>query len=123
MAVLTLSTLVFFTLSCALSPGYLAKRADGEFLLLLTKFDAESLCPFCEVVQQPQSKHCYACKSCVVRFHHHCNWINNCVGSKNLWAYILFVVSFGGYLLATIAALSLDLLNRQQSEHMAAGSE
>jgi len=46
-------TTVFFFFSCLVTPGYLNKKVDGEFLLMLTRFDPKSLCPFCEVVQTP----------------------------------------------------------------------
>jgi hypothetical protein len=46
-------------------PGYLNKKAEGEILLLLTKFDPSSLCPYCEIAKEPLSKHCFACNKCV----------------------------------------------------------
>lgn len=54
-----------FILSWVVSPGYITKKAEGEFLLLLTRFDPNTLCPFCEIVQIPLSKHCFACNKCV----------------------------------------------------------
>ena len=76
-------TLLFYMLSWLIAPGYLKKNVDGEFLLYLTKFDPKHLCPFCEVVQNPLSKHCFACEKCVEEFHHHCYWTNNCIGRGN----------------------------------------
>lgn len=29
------------------------------------------------------SKHCQACKKCVIGFDHHCLWLNCCIGSPN----------------------------------------
>ena len=43
-------TSVLYIISWLVNPGYLNKKADGEFMLLLNKFDPNSLCPFCEVV-------------------------------------------------------------------------
>lgn len=43
-------TSLSFILSWIVSPGYLLKKAEGEFLLLLTRFDPNTLCPFCEVI-------------------------------------------------------------------------
>ena len=51
--VFAIMTTVFFFFSCLVTPGYLNKKVDGEFLLMLTRFDPKSLCPFCEVVQTP----------------------------------------------------------------------
>lgn len=75
-------------------------------MLLITKFDPQSLCPFCEVIQVPYSKHCFACNKCVEEFDHHCYWVNNCVGKKNQYAYLSFVFSFITYL-ASILLSSL----------------
>jgi len=93
---------LFFLLSWLLSPGYLEKKADGEFLLLLTRFDPKALCPFCEVVQNPLSKHCFACGKCVEEFHHHCYWTNNCVGGKNQWVFVAFLFTLAAFLLSTL---------------------
>lgn len=50
LSIFAIFTGISFILSWMVKPGYLKKKAEGEFLLLLTKFDPKSLCPFCEVV-------------------------------------------------------------------------
>jgi len=39
----------------------------------------------------PRGYHCDICKVCVKQYDHHCTWINNCVGKKNLFRFILFL--------------------------------
>ncbi|XP_015273204.1 PREDICTED: probable palmitoyltransferase ZDHHC11 [Gekko japonicus] len=50
-------------------------------------------CYLCEVEVGPKVKHCSACNKCIADFDHHCNWLNNCVGSKNYWFFFSAVAS------------------------------
>lgn len=50
------------------------------------------MCPDCEVLRTPRSKHCAICNRCVERFDHHCPWINTCVGIHNHNAFLTFIV-------------------------------
>ena len=45
--VLAIFSCLFFIASWIIPPGYLEKKSEGEFLLLLTKFDPRCLCPYC----------------------------------------------------------------------------
>ncbi|EST04826.1 Zinc finger, DHHC-type, palmitoyltransferase [Kalmanozyma brasiliensis GHG001] len=44
-----------------------------------------------------RSHHCRACKSCALKFDHHCPWLNQCVGLGNERYFVLFMawLSFG----------------------------
>ena len=51
------------------------------------------MCPDCEVLRTPRSRHCAICNRCVERFDHHCPWINNCVGIHNHNSFLVFLAS------------------------------
>lgn len=87
---------------CIIDPGRI-KNEGIEFLKLLESFDAQSLCPECEVIRTTRSRHCVICNNCIERYDHHCPWINNCVGIKN---HNLFVT----YLLFQIVSLIVTLV-------------
>lgn len=47
-------------------------------------------CRKCLVVRVPNAHHCTKCKGCVLKYDHHCYWINNCLGIFNKKHIILF---------------------------------
>ena len=76
----------------AKDPGYI--KNDGiEFLSLLEAFDAQSLCPECQIIRTGRSRHCIICKKCVERYDHHCPWINNCVGIQNHNTFLVYLIA------------------------------
>ena len=47
-------------------------------------------CQHCECVKPPLAHHCRRCGRCVMRMDHHCPWVSNCIGLKNIKFFILF---------------------------------
>ncbi|CAD8169796.1 unnamed protein product [Paramecium octaurelia] len=57
------------------------------------QIDPINICPDCWVIKPQRSKHCEFCKKCVIVYDHHCPWINNCVGAKNLLYFYVYLIS------------------------------
>lgn len=107
-----LYTIVFFALYifylCSISnPGiiksnnisYLKKKYPYDFLFN----SEEKFCKKCNLEKINRSKHCIICDKCIEKFDHHCIWINNCVGAKNLKYFYYFI--FTHWVLVTYAAI------------------
>ncbi|KAF6257181.1 DHHC palmitoyltransferase-domain-containing protein [Scenedesmus sp. NREL 46B-D3] len=77
---------------------------------------APKQCSTCALPRPGRSRHCSACGSCVVRFDHHCGWINNCIGLANMRHFLAFLAGntalcgYGVWL--ALAALAGDLQQR-----------
>eukprot|EP00934_Nitzschia_sp_Nitz4_P007335 Nitzschia sp. Nitz4//scaffold102_size76354//27072//28364//NITZ4_005630-RA/size76354-exonerate_est2genome-gene-0.72-mRNA-1//1//CDS//3329532243//7325//frame0 len=48
-------------------------------------------CIKCSIQRPPRCHHCSACRRCVLRFDHHCDWLNNCIGQYNYRSFFLTI--------------------------------
>ncbi|CAI9293419.1 unnamed protein product [Lactuca saligna] len=97
--------ILFYRCSCK-DPGYIKANRneskdtrDDEPLLKLEVRDPallagnwNQLCATCKIVRPLRAKHCSTCERCVEQFDHHCPWVSNCVGKKNKWDFLVFLV-------------------------------
>lgn len=104
-AILSLFCAIFAAIK---NPGYLTKPKI-PFIQLLDKFDSTMLCPECEVIRTARSRHCSICNQCVERFDHHCPWINNCVGVKNHYLFVFFLMFTEAALVLIIILLAIKV--------------
>ena len=99
---LTLAVLISYITASAKDPGTLRSDQNLPFLELLQKFSPTDLCPDCEVIRTPRSRHCAICNVCIERYDHHCPWINNCVGIRNHNAFLAFITSTSLYIIFSV---------------------
>ncbi|KAL2635089.1 hypothetical protein R1flu_006568 [Riccia fluitans] len=71
-------------------------------------YEGTKECTTCRITRPARSKHCSICDRCVARFDHHCGWMNNCIGEKNLRYFLSFLIwhvclcLYGAFLLGAI---------------------
>lgn len=71
-------------------PGYIHTK-NKTLMDLCLENESVMVCPECVLKRKPRSIHCQICRRCVEKFDHHCPWINNCIGGKNLALFYLFI--------------------------------
>lgn len=72
-------------------PGFVKIKRGKSIQKLYQNVHIDFICLFCETKKDIKTKHCHHCDRCVENFDHHCPWIRNCVGKKNLKAFIAFL--------------------------------
>lgn len=87
------------------NPGYIKKEPGATYLGLYSKHDIANICAECTVYRTPRARHCMCCNRCVEKFDHHCPWINNCIGARNLGLFYGFLWTMLVYLVFTIFAV------------------
>jgi len=112
-----LGSMVFFFLTWKVKPGYMRGTANIPFVRLVEKFEANLLCPHCEVICTADSRHCYICDQCVERFDHHCQWVNNCIGIANHSYFYLYIILQDLYLVLVVimAILNIDMVITEET--------
>lgn len=66
--------------------------ADKSLLNLYLLNEAHKVCPECIVIQPKRARHCTICRMCVFKYDHHCPWINNCIGARNILLFYVFLL-------------------------------
>lgn len=81
-------------------------ETSGQYALVLdvqgqtkTILYAPNWCVQCKNWKPPRSHHCSACRRCVLRMDHHCPFLGNCVGLRNMGHFFLM------YLFAIVSML------------------
>jgi len=69
-----------------------------------TTTDWWSYCERCSTFRPPRTIHCTECQACVLQYHHHCPWVNKCVGMNNLGFFRVLVLLFICWIVSIIIA-------------------
>lgn len=100
-------SIILFLIASNKNPGYLQARPEETLLSLYMKYDLSRVCPDCKLFRTHRSRHCQCCDRCVDKFDHHCPWLLNCIGGKNLgFFYAFLLVTEVSLLLSTYCNLA-----------------
>ncbi|UJR35512.1 hypothetical protein I4U23_028266 [Adineta vaga] len=102
---LLVNTVRHYYLAISKSPGFVSDLKKDLSSVDESKY---TKCLKCNITRPPRAHHCKICDKCVLRFDHHCPWINNCVGYRNHVHFFLFCIY-----MAMIAAFSTIAAQQQ----------
>ena len=86
------SSFILFIIVCMKNPGYI-ENSPVSVARLYEKYEAHFVCPDCKTYRPARSRHCLCCDRCVEKYDHHCPWVNNCIGGRNLGWFIFFITT------------------------------
>jgi hypothetical protein len=132
------STVFFLLLTSCSDPGIIPRRemqflVDGLIdevamvtgcaklnrtnIIFTQEMDNEGYrwCPTCKIVRPPRASHCRVCDNCVLRFDHHCPFVNNCIGQRNYVYFNGFLVSVLGLGISVFGGFALHLSGSRAS--------
>ena len=64
----------------------------------------------CKCVKPLRTHHCSTCERCVLRMDHHCKWLANCVGQRNLKFFLNFVFYMGVFCLYSFVIFVIQVI-------------
>lgn len=84
--------------------------AEKSLLHLYLTHESHKVCPECVVIQPKRARHCTICRMCVYKYDHHCPWLNNCIGARNIGSFYLFLLVLWADLVLVLLGVGLGWL-------------
>ena len=102
--VLTFTSLATYLITNKSPPSRLINynKDPRNLLSLLKRFNADEICPTCEIVQPVGTKHCTACNVCVIDYDSHSSLVDNCITASNRMQYLVFLSSMICFLILMV---------------------
>ena len=75
-------------------------------------------CDICNLKQELRVRHCLDCGKCVHTFDHHCIWLNNCIGEKNKFHFLLYLMVQLSQLFVLGGSLIFNLIKEFKVPHL-----
>ena len=76
-----------------------------NYLKLNRKELENNKCEECKITKVMRSFHCYYCKKCTSRFEFHSHWFNLCIGSQNIFFYLIILLATNFYIINSLVIL------------------
>ncbi|GAA5963173.1 hypothetical protein JCM3765_003634 [Sporobolomyces pararoseus] len=67
--------------------------AEMKYLRVRDGVVGSKWCETCEIYRPPRTSHCRLCDNCVELTDHHCAFLNNCIGRRNYFPFLSFLLS------------------------------
>ncbi|GAA5827179.1 hypothetical protein JCM5353_001017 [Sporobolomyces roseus] len=77
--------------------------AETKYLRVRDGVVGSKWCETCEIYRPPRTSHCRLCDNCVELTDHHCAFLNNCIGRRNYFPFLSFLLSSNLLLLYSIS--------------------
>jgi hypothetical protein len=87
-----MSIMLCYYLSLLLQKPKCDPKDIDTFLEDYNERTIKKVCFICRNRSPKRGYHCDICGVCIEQYDHHCTWINNCVGKKNIARFIIFIV-------------------------------
>uniref|UniRef100_A0A8C9YWV3 Palmitoyltransferase n=1 Tax=Sander lucioperca TaxID=283035 RepID=A0A8C9YWV3_SANLU len=90
--------LYYYFRTCRTDPGFVKATEEEKKMNVLVLAESGCLeprifCTSCMIKKPMRTSHCFQCDCCVAKQDHHSIWTNGCIGARNHYYFVLFLLS------------------------------